>query len=139
MRAKEFIIEGVLDFVKRTLGFTWGKAGDVVRGSVVAAYLEDHTLHSESRLAPIRNSKFKLINIGQAEAKQFRDFTDGNVGMDVIDADKMDRVQEYNITYNSLVQNPPVVDRDGFIWDGNHRTQRAIELKLPQIPVLKQI
>lgn len=133
------IAEGIIDFVKRNLGFAWGRPGDVVRGNVVADYLENNTYHSESMLEKVRRSKFQLKNIDTETAKRYRSFTDQNVGgNDVLDADKMDRTRARKITYDTLVKNPPVLDRDGFIWDGNHRIQRAIELELPSIPVLIQ-
>ena len=138
MRAQEFIPEGIIDFVKRSLGFAWGRPGDVVRGRVVADYLENNTHHSESTLEKVRRSQFQLKNINTETAKQYRSFTDQNASGDVLDVDKMDRARARKITYDSLVKNPPVLDRDGFIWDGNHRIQQAIESGLSSIPVLIQ-
>jgi hypothetical protein len=51
----------------------------------------------------------------------------------------MDQARARNVTYQSLTQTPPVLAKDGFIIDGNHRVQRAIELGLTSIPVLQQI
>lgn len=132
------VAEGIIDFVKRSLGFAWGQPGDIVRGRVVADYLEKNTYHSESKLEKVRRSQFQLKNINTETAKQYRSFTDQNADGDVLDVDKMDRARARKITYDSLVKNPPVLDRDGFIWDGNHRIQQAIELGLPSIPVLMQ-
>jgi hypothetical protein len=139
MRAHEILSEGLLDFLKRKLGVAWGKAGDVVKGSVVAEFLSINTYHSDSTLSQVKDSKFQLNNIDLATAKKYRLFTDQNASHDVIDSNKMDAARARKITYDSLVKNPPVVDRDGFIWDGNHRMQRAIELELAKIPVLIQI
>lgn len=138
IKESEGVAEGIIDFVKRSLGFAWGQPGDIVRGRVVADYLEKNTYHSESKLEKVRRSQFQLKNINTETAKQYRSFTDQNADGDVLDVDKMDRARARKITYDSLVKNPPVLDRDGFIWDGNHRIQQAIELGLPSIPVLMQ-
>jgi len=130
--------EGIIDFVKRLTGFAWGKTGDVVRGSVVADYLGKNSYHSDEKLEKVKRNKFKLQNIDLQTAEKYRTFTDQNADNDIIDVDKMDRARDRTITYNSLIKNPPVLDRDGFVWDGNHRLQRAIELELDQIPVLMQ-
>jgi hypothetical protein len=139
MKAKEFINEGLLDWISRKLGMAWGSVGDTVRGSVVADYLEDRTYHTESNLQRIRKSKFQLTNLDLTTAMKYRKFTDSNYGGSVIDIDKLDNIRNAHLTYDSLVKSPPVLDRDGFVWDGNHRLERAIELRLPQIPVLLQV
>lgn len=141
MRAKEILSEGLIDFIKRKSGFSWGKIGDVVRGSTVAEYLSHHTYHNTETLNHIKNSKYKLLNINPAQALEARKFTDDNSDSfePTIDPFKMDNARYRNITPESLVKNPPVLDRDKFIWDGNHRIERALELKLPLIPVLMEI
>jgi hypothetical protein len=139
MRATEFLSEGIINWVSRKLGRAWGKPGDVVHGNVVADYLENSTYHTESKLKKIRKSKFQLTNLDLATAEKYRHFTNSQNHGSVIDIDKLDNARQMKITYDSLIKYPPVLAHDGFIWDGNHRLERAIELQLPSIPVLLQV
>lgn len=136
----EQIDEGVIDSIKRATGFSMpSKHGDTVRGSVVADYLEDNTAHSPKTLDKVRKTKYKLHHIDLETAKRHRDYTNkkvGTGGRDIIDVDKMDSIRRKNVTHDSLVKHPPVIHHDGTILDGNHRIQRAIELKHSKIPVL---
>jgi len=131
--------EGLIDWISRKLGMSWGQVGDKVRGSVVAEYLSHQTWFKEETLNRIRKSSFQLINIDLDTAKRFRGLTDAEASSEVIDPDKQQRMRRRKLTHDSLVKNPPVVDQDGFIWDGNHRIDRAIKIGLEQIPVLIQI
>jgi len=139
--------EGLIDFAKRKLGYKWGQVGDVVRGSVVAEYLDSQgdTVDADRYV----NSKFKLVNITAAEAKQYRiisdrsgwpsDIPDEKVRDWNIDDYKMNRMRRQTVTYQSLMNHIPVVSRRGFIINGNHRIARAIELGMDTIPVLKEL
>lgn len=136
----EQIDEGVVDSIKRATGFAMpSKHGDTVRGSVVAKYLEDNSFLSPSTLDKVEKNKYKLHHIDLETAKRHRDLTNKKVafvGRDVIDSEKMDHIRKKHVTYDSLVKHPPVIHHDGTILDGNHRIQRAIELKHSKIPVL---
>jgi hypothetical protein len=139
--------EGVIDFVQRKLGLRWGQVGDVVKGSVVAEYLDSQgdTIDSDKYI----DSKFKLINITAAEAEKYREISDlsgwpGNTPPEKvkgwgIDDYKMNRIRRNDVTYQSLMKHTPVVSRRGFIINGNHRIARAIELGMDPIPVLKEL
>jgi hypothetical protein len=139
----EQIDEGVIDSIKRATGFAMpSKHGDTVRGGVVADYLSDNTGHSTKTLEEVGKSKYKLHHIDLETAKRHRDFTNKKVGIggrDIIDVDKIERIRRRKVTYDSLVKHPPVIHHDGTILDGNHRIQRAIELKHPKIPVLAPV
>lgn len=145
MKINELLTEGIIDFIKRHTGFAWGKHGDIVRGSVVADYLSNNTMHGQKVLDQFSKHKFTLTDITPQTARNYRGFTDKNAEWfpdtegTVIDPYKMTRTRQMQLTYDSLVKSPPVLDRDGFVWDGNHRLQRAIELKLPKIPVLIEL
>lgn len=136
MRLDEIV--SVSNWISRKLGNRWEKIGDVVKGTTVSDYLDRDGLrpHDED----YEESKYKLIEIDLPTARNLRQTTDEPwQPFGVLDSEKLARVREYNITYDSLLKNPPVITKDGFVLDGNHRLERAIELKLPKIPVLLQI
>ena len=146
MRANEILNEGFIDFVSKVLGLSWGKEGDVVRGSVVAEYLENNAYITSKKFDRVSKSKYRLTIITPEEARDFRNYSDQNYrggkslpDDSILDVDKMDAARYWKLTFDSLMKNPPVVGKDGFIDDGNHRLERAIELNLPKIPVLRQI
>jgi len=144
---KEELSEGLIDFVQRKLGLKWGQAGDVIKGSVVAEYLDSQgdTIDSDKYI----NSKFKLMNINGDEAEKYREISDrsgwpSNTPYEKIkdwgiDDYKMNRIRRNDVTYQSLMKHIPVVSKRGFIINGNHRIARAIELGIDPIPVLKEI
>ena len=144
---KEELSEGLIDFVQRKLGLKWGQAGDVIKGSVVAEYLDSQgdTIDSDKYI----NSKFKLMNINSDEAAKYREISDrsgwpSNTPYEKIkdwgiDDYKMNRIRRNDVTYQSLMKHIPVVSKRGFIINGNHRIARAIELGIDPIPVLKEI
>jgi len=139
--------EGFIDFIQRKLGFKWGKIGDVVKGSIVAEYLDsqDDTMDPDRYI----NSKFKLINITTNEAEKYREISDltGWPGDTLpekvkgwgIEDYKMDRIRKNDVTYQSLMKRTPVVSRRGFIINGNHRIARALEMGMDPIPILKEL
>jgi len=144
---KEELSEGLIDFVQRKLGLKWGQEGDVIKGSVVAEYLDSQgdTVDSDKYI----NSKFKLMNISHDEAAKYREISDrsgwpSNTPYEKIkdwgiDDYKMNRIRRNDVTYQSLMKHIPVVSKRGFIINGNHRIARAIELGIDPIPVLKEI
>jgi len=144
---KEELSEGLIDFVQRKLGLKWGQAGDVIKGSVVAEYLDSQgdTIDSDKYI----NSKFKLMNISDDEAAKYREISDRSGWPSTtpyekikdwgIDDYKMNRIRRNDVTYQSLMKHIPVVSKRGFIINGNHRIARAIELGIDPIPVLKEI
>lgn len=132
MKINEIITESMF-------GFSWKNIGDIVRGTVVAEYLSNQMYLDEQNKKDIPKHKYRLIIITAAQAAQYREFSDKEAAREIIDFDKMDRARSREINYQSLVKTPPVVAKDGFIIDGNHRIQRAIELGMNSIPVLKQL
>jgi hypothetical protein len=126
----ETIEEGIFDFFKKN------SIGSRISGKDVVERLSKQTYHNEKTLRMMGKKKYKLITLSISEAKKFRDFTEKNIGQGgIIDVDKYDRLKQ--ITFESLLKNPPILDEDGFIWDGNHRIQRAIDLKIEKIPVIQ--
>ena len=119
----------------------WSKIGDKVRGSVVLKILngDDHYFLGTPFAKIIRRSTFKLIEIDLETAKEYKAYTDGPYGLGMIDPDKEANARRNNIVYDSLLENPPIVLKDGDIADGNHRIDRAIKLKMSKIPILKQL
>lgn len=141
------VAEGLIDYAQRKLGLKWGKIGDVVKGSVVAEYLDsqDDSMDTDRYI----NSKFKLINITANEAEKYREISDLNgwpsdtplekVKGWGIDNYKMDRIRKNDVTYQSLMKHTPVVSSRGFIINGNHRVARALEMGIDPIPILKEL
>jgi hypothetical protein len=145
--SKQGVAEGFIDYAQRKLGLKWGKIGDVVKGSVVAEYLNNQNDSMDT--ARYNKSKFKLVNITANEAEKYREISDltgwpsdtpiEKVKGWNIDDHKMNRIRKNNVTYQSLMKYTPVVSLRGFIINGNHRIARAIELGMDTIPVLKEL
>jgi hypothetical protein len=87
----------------------------------------------------LHKSQFENVDIDLATAVRYRKITDENLGYSVLDQDHLAQVRSYHITYHSLTEHRPLVDREGFVWDGNHRLTRAIELGMSVIPVRRQV
>lgn len=135
----ESLEEGLVDWVSRKLGFSWGKIGDRVKGSVVADYLSSQTLFSENTLKKLASHTYELKLIDSEQAKKYRNFSDSEAERDILDVDKLDRARQRKITQDTMIKYPPVLDVDGYIWDGNHRIERAVEIGMEKIPVLMQV
>lgn len=112
---------------------------DLVPGIEVARYYEKSSPYIGPQVNKIRKSKFKKTIIDLETAKLYRNLTDNYGYGSMMDHEKMNNTRDRLINYYSLKKYPPIVRNDGLIWDGNHRLQRAIELKIPKIPVLKEI
>jgi len=131
--------EGLTHLISRHLGHSWGKIGDKVKGSAVHDYMRKNVFMDKERADHIKNSKFELQHVSLEDAKKHRKFTDEHDETSVIHPDKMNRTRKMNISHDSLLKHPPVLHHDGYIDDGNHRMQRAIELGMSHIPVLRQV
>jgi hypothetical protein len=155
MRAREFISEGqgLLDFIRRVIkkGAARWKVGDVVSGKVVAEYLDKEDDMWPDVIDQVSNKTYKLVDITLGDAAKFREIVDRNEawqgsskpyeevkGMGLDDV-KMKNIRVKQVTYDSLMKTPPVISKRGFIVNGNHRLERAIELGLKSIPVLMEI
>lgn len=135
----ESLEEGLVDWVSRKLGFSWGKIGDRVKGSVVADYLSSQTLFSENTLKKLASHTYELKLIDSEQAKKYRNFSDSEAERAILDVDKLDQARQRKITQDTMIKYPPVLDLDGYIWDGNHRIERAVEMGMEKIPVLMQV
>ena len=149
----KLIMENWRKFLKRKLGTSWGEMGDIVRGTAVIDYLQDNSYFTDESLKEFRRSKFKLKYISIEDAKKHRQFTIKHAGPGTeIDPWKMDRLRgskDHGLRHNpkvkgkfnfeTMIEYPPVIEKHGFILDGNHRTQWAIEEGLPEIPVLMEM
>lgn len=87
----------------------------------------------------LHKSQFENVDIDLATAVRYRKLTDDNLGYTVLDQDHLAQVRSYDLSYESLLDHRPIVDREGFVWDGNHRLSVAIELGLPSIPIRRQL
>lgn len=110
----------------------------IMSGESVARYYRKSSLDFSPHEEKIRITRFKKVIIDYRTAMQYRHFTDMYGYGKMINSKRMSDARERFINYYSLLKYPPIVRDDGLIWDGNHRLERAIELKLPKIPVLKE-
>lgn len=127
------------DWFMRKLRMRWGKIGDKVRGEVVGDYLLNHTYFHGETIEELAEHTYMLKVIDPETARQYRNFSEKHATGQIYDEWKIEKARARNITLDSLIKHPPVVDADGYIWDGNHRVERAMELDLPQIPILMQV
>lgn len=111
---------------------------EIVAGGVVARYYRKSSPHFSPHEDTIRITRFKKVIIDYKTAMQYRHFTDFYGYGKSVNSKRMSDTRERFINYYSLLKYPPIVREDGLIWDGNHRLERAIELKLPNIPILKE-
>jgi hypothetical protein len=136
MRASEFIIEGLGRWINDKLGRgSWSKPGDVVSGRTVSNYLDSIGIGG---LGPeLERHDYVLKDIDPSTARKYRKITDKELKMSAID--QMSLASVKNVSYESLLQKPPVLLASGEIIDGNHRMEHAIKAKLPRIPILVQV
>ena len=137
MRAYEFTVEGLGNWITDKLGKgSWTKPGDVVSGKTVSNYLSsiDNTGGLGSTL---ERSNYVLKDIDYATAKKYRRITDKELRTGAVTTYSLGNVK--NVSYESLLEKPPVILASGQVLDGNHRLERAIQAKLPRIPVLVQV
>ena len=137
MRAQEFIIEGLGNWVKNKLGKgTWGKPGDIVSGKTVSNYL--NSIEGMGSLgAELEQYNYELKDIDYTTARKYRRITNKELETNPVNQYNLSGVK--NVSYESLLKKPPILLASGQVLDGNHRLERAIQAKLPRIPVLVQI
>ena len=137
MRAKDFLIEGLGNWINDKLGRgTRSKPGDVVSGKSVSNYLDSIDI-TGGLGTNLEQYKYVLKDIDYKTARKFRRTTDKELGTGAVTSYSLGNVK--NVSYESLLEKPPVLLATGQVLDGNHRLERAIQAKLPRIPVLVQV
>jgi hypothetical protein len=137
MRAYEFTVEGLGSWAKNKLGRgSWTKPGDVVSGKTISNYLS--SIDTTGGLGTdLERYDYQLKDIDYATARKYRRTTDKELGTSAVTPYSLGNVK--NVSYDSLLEKPPVILVSGQVLDGNHRLERAIQAKLPRIPVLVQV
>ena len=137
MRATEFIAEGLGNWISNKLGKgSWSKPGDVVSGKTISRYLDSIDL-TGGLGTDLERYDYQLKDIDYATARKYRRTTNKELGVNAVTQYSLGNVK--NVSYASLLAKPPVLLASGQVLDGNHRLERAIQAKLPRIPVLVQV